>query len=803
MNRNIIIALLMVMAHLGWSQSAEPALSGANFVPNSIKVGETSTLTISFANSGFDPIPAQSVELTISSAFEYYLMESNPPGGLGGAMFSWVYLGTDVWRGTNINAIPAFGGGDIIVQVTGVAVSPAFEATNINIQPVANLNQFENAPGNDNLQPELRVTAATCFAGTTSPNLSASAISNNCPSSLSVDLDLLHSGSTPTFSSLIWSTEAALSGGPSSQINPVVTTSGAYYAYYYDSSNDCYSPVSTVVNVTISDCNTAPTANNDNVDGFFNSEIIIDVLNNDDDPENGDLTISIVGTSSQGSVPTVTEGKISYTPPSGFIGIDQFTYRICDDGTPPKCDEATVTIEVHDLLSFNNQCPNEYVDIDDIHEGSLPDGNVLVWSTDSDESDGVDNILPERVFTSDTVYVYYYDSESDCYSPGTRVYLNVESCNNPPIANNSTISGDEDAPYQGDLSSNDSDPDGDELIYSVVDSPDNGSLTLNPDGTYTYLPNEEFVGTDEFTYQVCDDATPQRCDTATVSITVDPVDFVCVNIDAKVLLEGMLINPEGQLEYLQEMRTDMNDLRLLPGQSFADGFSGTSVYSPKGQPYDVRPWLYDGDEGDQFDSQGDPNNGNAGYPATTVDWVLVSLRENVDDTPQSIVCQEAVLLHKDGTLEMVSPCCGVDRRKEYFVVVEHRNHLIIMSPQKVDMTRTGAQLDDVKYSVFHDFTLSNSYKTIDPNFSTEIGFGQKQIPDGRWIMIGGNAEQKYTQDDTDLTVDDEVIWGIQNSNVSLYKIGDFNLNGDINFNDRVIWEENNGLFSSVPRDKNQ
>jgi len=288
-----------------------------------------------------------------------------------------------------------------------------------------------------------------------------------------------------------------------------------------------------------------------------------------------------------------------------------------------------------------------------------------------------------------------------------------------------------------------------------------------------------------------------------VTFTVTVMDFVCVDINSKVFLEGKIISPGGQIAYGQEMRTDLNDLRLLPGQSYVNGFAGNVAYAPKGQPYTGRPWLYNGDEGDQFDSQGNPNFGDAGYPATVVDWVLVSLRESVDDTPASIVCQEAVLLHKDGTLEMVEPCCGVDRRKEYFIVVEHRNHLLVMSPQKVNPTRVGSQSDQVKYSLFHDFTLANSYQTVDPNFNTEIGFGQKQLPNGRWVMIGGNAEQKFTHDDTDLTVDDEVIWGAQNSNVSLYLIGDFNLNGDINFNDRVLWEQNNGQFSSVPRDKNQ
>jgi len=195
----------MITTQMVWSQSAEPAVTGANFSPNSIAVGQTSVLTISFANSGFDPIPPQSVELTVSTAFEYYEMDSNPPGGPAGSLFSWSYLGQDVWRGTNINAIPAFGGGDIHINVTGLQESPSFEATNVNLQPVANFAMFENSPSNDNLQPELRITPASCLAGNIRPAITSSLLDNQCPGT-SVNLNSVLASSAPQGSSLIWST---------------------------------------------------------------------------------------------------------------------------------------------------------------------------------------------------------------------------------------------------------------------------------------------------------------------------------------------------------------------------------------------------------------------------------------------------------------------------------------------------------------------------------------------------------------------------------------------------------------------
>jgi Big-like domain-containing protein len=51
---------------------------------------------------------------------------------------------------------------------------------------------------------------------------------------------------------------------------------------------------------------------------------------------------------------------------------------------------------------------------------------------------------------------------------------------------------------------NDSDPDGDSLTVSLVDSPSNGVLTLNPDGSFVYVPAADFFGTDGFTYEASD-----------------------------------------------------------------------------------------------------------------------------------------------------------------------------------------------------------------------------------------------------------------------------------------------------------
>jgi len=67
----------------------------------------------------------------------------------------------------------------------------------------------------------------------------------------------------------------------------------------------------------------------------------------------------------------------------------------------------------------------------------------------------------------------------------------------------------------GDLLGNDSDPDGDPLVINTTpaQSPTNGVVTINADGTFSYTPYAYFVGTDYCQYQVCDGAAALETNT--------------------------------------------------------------------------------------------------------------------------------------------------------------------------------------------------------------------------------------------------------------------------------------------------
>ncbi len=73
-----------------------------------------------------------------------------------------------------------------------------------------------------------------------------------------------------------------------------------------------------------------------------------------------------------------------------------------------------------------------------------------------------------------------------------------------PVVQNHTMETYKNLPNKGKL--NASDPEGKELIYTVVRQPKRGSVTIHADGSFVYTPKKNKVGTDSFTFTATDPA---------------------------------------------------------------------------------------------------------------------------------------------------------------------------------------------------------------------------------------------------------------------------------------------------------
>ncbi len=96
--------------------------------------------------------------------------------------------------------------------------------------------------------------------------------------------------------------------------------------------------------ITVTGVNDAPLAADNTAATDEDVPITIDVLSNDSDIDGDSLSVQSASDGSNGSVAIETDGTLTYTPDSGFSGLDNFTYVVADGngGT----DTATVTVDV-------------------------------------------------------------------------------------------------------------------------------------------------------------------------------------------------------------------------------------------------------------------------------------------------------------------------------------------------------------------------------------------------------------------------------------------------------------------------
>ncbi len=241
----------------------------------------------------------------------------------------------------------------------------------------------------------------------------------------------------------------------------------------------------------------------------------------------------------------------------------------------------------------------------------------------------------------------------------------------------------------------------------------------------------------------------------------------CLKLNLKIMLEGPFDSLDNQMTtYLATER------KLLPGQT---PNSELIAPTPAGHPYSVSPWNYNGPEGSDFT--------DSDYSDNVVDWVLVSLRSNIYKTDE--IGLAAALIMKDGTIETVLPCAvETTETGPFYIVIEHRNHMGIMSPIPVQINNG---------EINFDFTTQDSFRD-----ATSVG--QKELAPGIWGMFAGDMDQISDENSYDISAPDKAIWSTDNGLFDQYIPSDINLDGNTNGGDKIQWEENNGNSSRVPKD---
>jgi gliding motility-associated-like protein len=154
---------------------------------------------------------------------------------------------------------------------------------------------------------------------------------------------------------------------------------------------------------TFGDCSTATVTIDvlpivDAIDDFVatteDTPLDIDIIANDNDlPTTGTLTTMIpaegtVVIDDNGTPNDPSDDSVNYTPNTGFVGVDTFTYTICD--SLGNCSTATVTIVVTDAIDLDTDDDGILDNIEDLDADG--DGDPATNPTDTD-GDGIADYL--------------------------------------------------------------------------------------------------------------------------------------------------------------------------------------------------------------------------------------------------------------------------------------------------------------------------------------------------------------------------------------------------------------------------
>ncbi len=335
---------------------------------------------------------------------------------------------------------------------------------------------------------------------------------------------------------------------------------------------------STTVNVDVTPVNDAPVAKDDIATTQEDTVVTIDVLPNDSDVDGDKLSIESASVPKEQGTVEVVDGKLVFTPAENFNGDAEITYTVTDGALT---DQATVKVTVNavndtpvvesniadqtlaeDFTPYTIDLNTAFSDVDNV-DGELTfsvsgNSNIQVAIVN-----GIATITPTADWNgSETLTFTATDPSGESISQTVNFTV-------APVADivADSVTVVEDTPTIIKVLGNDT-FEGDDKVVSLDtnNGPANGTVSVNPDGSVTYTPNDNYHGTDSFTYIVTSGGVSES---TTVNVDVTPEN------DAPVAKDDTTITDEDTPVTID----------VLPNDTDVDGdkLSIESASAPKEQ----------------------------------------------------------------------------------------------------------------------------------------------------------------------------------------------------------------------------
>ena len=288
------------------------------------------------------------------------------------------------------------------------------------------------------------------------------------------------------------------------------------------------------------------------------------------DPQGAQLTYQIEQAPSN-AIASLSGASLSYTPNENFVGQDSIKYSASN--ADYKSNIGTILIQVNavddDPTTFDvTATTDEDTAVDINFSAEEYDGDAYSFTIKQSPSHGTLGTISGSTVT--------YSPNSDWFGIDTFTYeaaddrfakiniataaITVNPINDAPTTNDMSIASYEDLETTIPLDIND--VDGDNLTHSIVTDVSNGSTSLSG-STVTYIPNENYNGSDSFTFTTNDGVLASN--TSTASITLSAVndassdfttseDYIVNSSDGQewiITTNNLIANPQNEQDSLQ------------------------------------------------------------------------------------------------------------------------------------------------------------------------------------------------------------------------------------------------------------
>jgi len=517
------------------------------------------------------------------------------------------------------------------------------------------------------------------------------------------------------------------------------------------------------VTITVNPVNDTPETASKNLETDEDIALSIDLNNYSTDIDNDSLTFNLTYDAEHVSWETSEDNAdITMTPNENWSGVIVLTFTASDGELTSNASSILITVNAvndapvtSDIAQVQDEDTSEIVDLSS--QTTDVDNDTWSFSIINDVSNGTTNIDGSKVtYTPNTnwngtdSYTYKANDGTDDSNTST-VTLVVNPVDDEPVTNNIIVEVDEDNSI--DITLTAEEYDGDNYSFSITDQPSNGSLTLS-DIVATYTPNENYNGTDSFTFEATDD-TGRSMNVATATITINPVNDVPVTSDIATAMEedtNIVIN-------LVASDIENDDLTFniesIPSNGSATIIDDNVSYSPNSDYSGTDTFTYSANDGELTSNIStvtitiaDTND------APTVEDIRVTLNENrlinsIFDEKENSDIKFTIKSNKSGSTDITLTGSDPDGDSLVFSIVETNTGAVSLDNNIA--TYTPSQdwngVDTFSFKAFDGVLESNIAKVIltvnpqnDAPTVTDLSITTSEDTDIEFILDGTDID---------------------------------------------------------------